>query len=227
LYSNFKLNNTLQEKTLKEFSKINNIFDELTNARYIHIASLFDNFSYVANGQSNKFGGLNINNFESSLKSCCNDDNFNEPLCLFHYKQSIIELKNNYRKTLSGYNNTRNRALWLSINTNRILSNNLYRNSYNIPIKLEKILEENIFDEQEYENLYNFSKFLSLYAMVCRLENRKNGELRNFLVNSDIDDISEFIKIISYLLGIGENIFLYFLLFWEIIFRLNPDILEE
>lgn len=220
LYSDFNLKNTWQEKSILMLKSSQHIYDKIKSGEYVHIASMFDNFNRFATNQDTVLKNFNRNNFTQSIK----ETKSSGILSLVHYKEALIELKDNYEKTLIGYDSTRPRALGIAKNT--ALVSKLDEIAYNLPPKLMDILEINFNDEQEGENLHIFSKFISLYAMYCRLECRKKGILKHCLVENGNGDPIGFSKIMSYIFGIGESLFFYFLLFWELIFVIDENMVE-
>ena len=91
----------------------------------------------------------------------------------------------------------------------------------------EDINTELISDEeaQKRENLISTIRFLSLFAQICRSESRCEGSLVKFFAAikqlNFTDNTAR--KILSYLLYIGEDIFSFYLLLWELAFTADCD----
>jgi len=77
-------------------------------------------------------------------------------------------------------------------------------------------------DAQLRENYLGMIGFLSLFAQVCRYEARHLGILDRFIntlgsqAKMNATDVE---RTLGYLLFIGEDIFSFYLLLWEIVFQ--------
>lgn len=76
-------------------------------------------------------------------------------------------------------------------------------------------------EESVEENVSMLVRFLSLFAQACRLESRSPGAYGDFLEqavsNTNSAKKQDYSSALSYLLFIGEPVFIYYLIFWELI----------
>ena len=145
-----------------------------------------------------------------------------------HYHFAIDSLKKKYNDSLLGNEIRRGYALRL---VNRLQNNVLENFAPDIPKYLYEAKELGLFApeseegwNQEEENLYEIIHFLSIYAAVCRWEVRIPGTLENF--NKKINEILKtephlIQQAVGYLLYVGADIFYFYLLLWEVIFKID------
>lgn len=145
-----------------------------------------------------------------------------------HYRFAIDSLKSKYSDSLLGNEIRRGYALRLA---NRLQNSVLENFAPGIPEHLYEAEELGLFSpepeegwNQEAENLHEIIHFLSIYAAVCRWETRIPGTLENF--NKKINDILKIEpyliqQAVGYLLYVGADIFYFYLLLWEVIFKID------
>ena len=69
-------------------------------------------------------------------------------------------------------------------------------------------------------------QFLSVFAQVCRHDVRNPGVLQSFihkLSGQVANGLNELQGVLGYLLFIGEDIFAFYLLLWEVVFQADMD----
>lgn len=155
------------------------------------------------------------------------DNNKNLILSTHHYKHAINAMKQNYLKSLQ-FGNEKRRSI--AINFSRKIQFMSFNESYlskyfhwAIEIKpkytelfpgIERDEYSEVLNSKDYIN--DFVAFLSVFAMSCRLENRKKDSYHLIFDNFNEE---ERVTALSYILQIGESAFLYYLFLWELILK--------
>jgi len=80
----------------------------------------------------------------------------------------------------------------------------------------------------EEEHIQLIAKFLSRYARVCRWEVRNPGILADVWnrARNHLGSQQDLELVIGYVLTLGKDVFLYYLLLWEAVFKTDVDNLE-
>ncbi|HYA39910.1 MAG TPA: hypothetical protein VEF34_01295 [Syntrophobacteraceae bacterium] len=173
--------------------------------------------------------------------SALNDDDWRPGLGDYlgpmHYRYAICRTKGNYTQTLDENADRRGNALRL---TKRLIAFTLNRFASAVPnLGASGAIDLGLFDthtercriipeheEMQNEDLQGIVRFLSLFAQICRCEPRHPGTLERFFrkvkEKMDLSDPANKEKdlrgILSYLLNIGEDLFAFYLLLWELVF---------
>ena len=82
---------------------------------------------------------------------------------------------------------------------------------------------------QNRENMCHIIHFISLFAQICRMESRCSGSLKAFML-----DIAKYLqnygfadeyyrRVLGFILHVGEDMFLFYLLLWELALRCDYD----
>lgn len=219
------------ENTLKYFHKANNFHCLAIDGLGLTAATLFEQFEKYVSGKTHSPGILNTSIFYDTLSSCISD----KLLGFDCYKFCLDELKKNYDKTSIGYDSIRGNALALCLRIKKLTS--VYSDAITLPIRFKDVFHEDFTNQyiyksedseeiQIYENIDMLNIFLSVYAYACRLELRHQGSLKSLLSDSAYS-IKEFIDSTTFILGLGQSLFWYYLLLWEIVLNLRPESKEE
>ncbi len=193
---------------------------------------------------------FNMSNYKQALTSLdlserwrlLNDDEWHpargDYLGPMHYRYALMMLKEAYRSSLAVDSYRRGRLLNLvrTMSSERIdkyVADDCFRQfTRQTDLGLFDYDEQHtdITDEekvQEKEHLSNTIRFVSLLAQICRCEARCKGVLDNFLsdMKERFDDFNtaDLRKTFCYLLYIGEDVFAFYLLLWELIFTADYD----
>lgn len=81
--------------------------------------------------------------------------------------------------------------------------------------------ELSVDDAQRYENLLNLAHLIAWLAFVCRMEVRMPGVLKDFLTSLEVQQQPK--ASLIYVLQIGEGLFAYYLLLWELVLKAEND----
>jgi len=145
-----------------------------------------------------------------------------------HYRHAVCKLEDRYLETLPGNEERLGRLItFLNNETTPLLS--LYASGTS-PVDLGlldtacKVFAEP--EEVQRENLQRILRFLALWAYVCRKNAREPNILERFLrdVKIRLAQPSELKGMLSYLLYVGEDVFAFYLLLWELVFTCDLDI---
>lgn len=155
------------------------------------------------------------------------DNDKNKILSNHHYKYTINAMKQDYLRSLE-FGNEKRRSI--AINFSRKIQSMSFNESY-----LSKYFQWAIEIKPKYTELFpgierdeysealnikdyinDFAAFLSVFAMSCRLKNRKNDSY--YLIFNNFNEEERFTAL-SYILQIGESTFLYYLFLWELILK--------
>lgn len=217
-------------------------------------ASGFANFAHVAAGAAlpkgfdlSRYGAaLRARDFHERW-SALNDDDWRpgagDYLGPMHYRYAICQTRANYDRSLAENSLRRGRAISLlrrvrnltlrsfapavpAFGTNGFIDLGLFETDGN-PCRLQSDTEE-----LHKEQLQWMVRFLSLFAQVCRLEARQRGVLGRFF--DHLKERMEFAEpvrkdeelkgVLSYVLYLGEEIFAFYLLLWELVFTADLDV---
>lgn len=145
-----------------------------------------------------------------------------------HYRFALEQLGANFRASMSGNEYRRGKALALCRN---IGSMGLPDAPQSLAVGQTFLnLDTRIFDEEyvmpvEDEHIQLIGKFLSRYARACRWEVRKPGILADIWsrARSHLGSQHDLEVVVGYLLALGKDIFLYYLLLWEAVFKTDVD----
>jgi len=215
------------------------------------VLSGFGNFADVARGTSPP-KNFDLMRYKAALVSldlperwsALNDDEWRpgegDFLGPMHYRYAVCSMRDTYGEVLVENGVRRGNTLRL---LNRVAAFTLGRyidlpaNLRNGPIDLGLLQFESgscrlepEHEELKREDLEKMTRFLSLFAQVCRVEPRRPGTLDRFLDDLrgrlDIPDAKEREKdlrgVLSYLLYVGGEVFAFYLLLWEFVF--NADL---
>lgn len=149
-----------------------------------------------------------------------------------HYRYAEMKLKNAFESNLAIDSVIRGKALRMAREFSSKRLANFYietefaDDSGIIDLGLWDALEKNPLDQSEEaitlrEHYSAIIRFLSLFAQVCRMESRRPGTIDGFLDSFDgVSGLS--VKAcresLAFLLYVGEDIFAFYLLLWEMIF---------
>jgi len=148
-----------------------------------------------------------------------------------HYRFAEEKLVQNFRASMSGNEYRRGKAL------------SLCRNMHTIPLEQAPPhltvgpgmlnLSREVYDEEnqasvEEDHLQQITKFLSQYARACRWELRHPGTLAK---NKDraikhLGTEQNYDLVLGYLLHLGKDLFMFYLMLWESAFKTDVDHLE-
>ncbi len=136
-----------------------------------------------------------------------------------HYLYALGKLEQGYQDTLTGNEHRRGKALFLC----RTLQ---HCTIPGFPIHLESGMKYlGYFTDDDMQTLQQFimeiSRFLSLFARICRWEARNSGCLEHFIMQAKniVGEANQFESAFGYLLSIGKEIFGFYLLLWEAVLR--------
>jgi hypothetical protein len=208
-----------------------NVFPHL-----LHLAAAagFSNFPEVAQGGRPR--GFSIPKYADALRATdggeslfrLHEGNFSlvdgDYLGPLHYKHAMHQLEEKYERSLTGNEIRRGQAIGLCHFTRRKLPR---LTTYDSP-KLtgcrpyidpwlaadDEPLESDL--AQRRQNLQGFCHFLSWFAYRCRLDAKVPGELDTFLHKLQTSGIP-IQSSLAYLLQIGDALFAYYLIFWELV----------
>jgi len=154
-----------------------------------------------------------------------------------HYQWAVKKFKGNYITTSLGNDRRRTTALALIKGYSRHTIKKRYTEtlpdrfkpfSLGLLDKLSVDAMDLLTDEgrQLRENHLAMIQFLAVFALVCRQDVRNPGVLKLFvneLAGQVGNGLNELQGILGYLLFIGEDIFAFYLLLWEIVFQAGRD----
>ncbi|MGM0608262.1 MAG: hypothetical protein ACQESN_08160 [Thermotogota bacterium] len=154
-----------------------------------------------------------------------------------HYLHSVSNLINKYRnkETDEGLKGNVLSLLKKMMKINADLysesafpDNVLEKNYLGIPHDLDWLFE-NENSETEKEHILWMISFLSLFAQICRLEAREKGILNNFMKYLKEEFDSEYMPVtkqVGYILYIGDDVFAFYLMLWELVLTADYDSLK-
>lgn len=229
----------------KVFEKLANGVTELFKNATLDttIVPAFSNIAEIMKGSEPK--NFSMKNYEESLKSqdissrlrlLHQEDwkpDVGDYLGALHYRWATKKFQESYIRTSLGNDLRRTTSLGLIKNCSRQSIANVCNSELPDSFKLyslgllDSLSDDDIEllkdeDAQLRENYLDMISFLSLFAQVCRYEARYSGVLELFIkelnikTGMDKDDIR---GSLGYLLFIGEDIFAFYLLLWEIVFQ--------
>lgn len=154
-----------------------------------------------------------------------------------HYQWAVKKFKNNYIRTSLGNDFRRTTALGLIKNCTRHATVGLCTEAVPDSFKpfslglLDKLSidEMDLLADEEAqlrENYLVMIQFLAAFSLVCRQDVRNPGVLKLFineLAGQVSNGLNELHGVLGYLLFIGEDIFAFYLLLWEIGFQADRD----
>lgn len=148
-----------------------------------------------------------------------------------HYRFAFDQLGANFRASLSGNEYRRGKALSLCLNLGSLALPGASQDIASGQTFLN--LDTGIYDEEyvmplEEEHIQLIAKFLSRYARVCRWEVRNPGILADVWnrARNHLGSQQDLELVIGYVLTLGKDVFLYYLLLWEAVFKTDVDNLE-
>lgn len=148
-----------------------------------------------------------------------------------HYRYVEEKLVHNFRASLNGNEYRRGKALYLCLRMQTIPLDGAPQHLIMGPGVLD--LSETLYDRDyqgsvEEDHLAQITRFLSQYARACRWEIRKPGTLdkirRRFIHHLGSERDLELV--LGYLLGLGRDLFIYYLMLWEAAFKTDADYQE-
>ncbi len=204
----------------------------------LHPASAagFINFSEVARGGRPK--GFSIRQYVDGLRATGAEDNtlrlYQDDFSLtdgdylgpIHLKYALRQLEEKYDRSLTGNEIRRGQAIGLCHFTQRILPKLTSSGSprlagctpHNDPWDTGGDEAVHADLAQRRQNLLDFCHFLSWLAYHCRLDAKVPGELDGFLRKVH-ESGSPIPSSLAFLLQVGDAIFGYYLVFWELVIR--------
>ena len=145
-----------------------------------------------------------------------------------HYRFAVEQLAENFRSSFSGNEYRRGKALSLCRNIGGMALAGAPSDIVSGQVVID--LNTEVFDEDyvmpmEEEHVKLIIKFLSKYARACRWEVRHPGCLKDIWKQSRLHLGSEkdFELVLGYLLSLGKDVFLYYLMLWEAAFRTDAE----
>jgi hypothetical protein len=144
-----------------------------------------------------------------------------------HYLFVLKKLEKRYENSLAGNEYRRGKALFLCRNIHNVSLSGC-------PEHLSTATHIGyLFDESELiysatqQMVLEISRFLSLLAKACRWEARHEGTLQKFTVcmREQLGNQDKLSDVLSYMLYVGKELFVFYLLLWEIAF--NSDCGDE
>jgi len=235
--------------TFKVFNRLNEGMASLLRQGQLNgvLAVSFANSMAVMQGSEPK--GFDMHKYKEALKSeglsnkvsvFYQDDwqpSASEFLGSLHYQWAVKKFKDHYIRTSKGNNFRRTTALGLIKNCTRqsiaeLCSETLPDSFQSYSLDLLDALSmdqiDSLDDEmaQQRENYLVMINFLSVFAQVCRHDVRNPGVLKQFIgeLSEQVENgLNELLGVLGYLLFIGEDIFAFYLLLWEIVFQADID----
>lgn len=141
-----------------------------------------------------------------------------------HFKYAMRQLEDKYECGLAGNDLRRGQAIGMSHHVCRLMSRLNHEDSPRLagcpphldpwPAAADDSLAPHVAQRQQ--NLHDFSHFLSCFAYHCRLEAKLPGHLETFLSKLHQSGIP-IESSLSYLLQIGDELFAFYLVFWELV----------
>lgn len=147
-----------------------------------------------------------------------------------HYQHALRSLEDAYDRTLAGNDIHRGQALGMCKQFRRfhptldvvgIPGHFCAHSPHLMPWPYPSDDELNIEDAQRYENLVDLAHFVAWFAFVCRMETRKPGALNEFLKTFKEQQGAK--ASLTYVLQIGEALFAFYLLLWELVLMAEID----
>lgn len=147
-----------------------------------------------------------------------------------HYRQALRALEDAYDRTLAGNDIHRGQALGLCQEFRRrhpaldVEGTPGHFCAYSPhlspwPYPSDDAIDAD--DAQRYENLEGLAHLIAWFAFVCRMEARQSGVLKDFL--ESFQDQQSAKASLTYILQIGEGMFAYYLLLWELALKAEID----
>ncbi|MCB9480996.1 MAG: hypothetical protein H6680_04120 [Desulfobacteraceae bacterium] len=229
----------------KNFSCMNDLHSAFSE-NYINGASLcgFKNYLEVAQSKNILPKNFDYNRYKESLETSAEKLFFNHEnwipgkgsfLGKAHYVNSVSNLVNKYRtkKTDEDFKGKvlpllkevfkNNEKFYLDSN----LPENLKKSFYlNIPQELSHLFQDEYL-ETEKEHISWIISFISLFAKVLRIDSRQKGVFDRFkkaLEEKCSSSSSSFSKKLGYILYIGDDLFGFYLMFWELLLTADYDL---
>ena len=148
-----------------------------------------------------------------------------------HYRFALDQLRANFRASMSGNEYRRGKALSLCRNIGSMALPGAPQSLAGGQTFLN--LDARVYDEEyvmplEEEHIQLIAKFLSRYARACRWEVRKSGILEDVWnrARNHLGSQQDIELVLGYLLTLGKDVFLYYLLLWESVVKTDVDNLE-
>lgn len=148
-----------------------------------------------------------------------------------HYRFATEQLAANFMASMSGNEYRRGKALSLCRNTTSMplpgAPSSLAAGSPVLDLS-DRIYDEEYTEPLEVDLLKGMVKFLSMYARACRWEMRKPGCLEDIWnrAKRHLGSQKDFELVLGYLLTLGKDVFLYYLLLWEAAIKADVDAKE-
>lgn len=147
-----------------------------------------------------------------------------------HYQHALRSLEDAYDRTLAGNDIHRGQALGMCKLFRRlhprldVMGTPGHFCAYSphlMPWPYPIADELGIDDAQRYENLVDLAHFVAWLAFVCRMEVREPGALNEFLRSFQEQQGAK--ASLTYVLQIGESLFAFYLLLWELALKAEID----
>ncbi|PNU19690.1 hypothetical protein C2E25_11345 [Geothermobacter hydrogeniphilus] len=145
-----------------------------------------------------------------------------------HYRFASEKLTQNYRASMTGNEYRRGKALSLCRNLRTISLQGAPSHLTSGPGFLN--LSTAIYDEEaqisvEEDHIEHITRFLSHYARACRWEIRCPGTLETVQQKAieHLGSKEDFDLVLGYLLVLGKDLFMFYLMMWEAAFKADVD----
>jgi len=148
-----------------------------------------------------------------------------------HYHFAEEKLSQNFHASMSGNEYRRGKALSLCHNLHTLPLEQApsHLTTGSGALNLSKV----VYDEEyqstvDEDHLLLITKFLSQYARACRWELRYSGTLEKIRDRAiqQLGSEGDFNLVLGYLLYLGKDLFMFYLVMWEVAFKTDVDHLE-
>lgn len=203
-------------------------------------AASFRNFQAITRGAQPK--GFLFDSYTSALLNTDSPENHyrlsdeaylpgpGDYLGSLHYQHALRSLEDAYDRTLAGNDIHRGQALGMcklfrrlhpTLDVKGIPGHFCAYSPHLMPWPYPIDDELGIDDAQRYENLVDLAHFVAWLAFVCRMEVREPGVLNSFLTSFQEQQGAK--ASLTYVLQIGEALFAFYLLLWELALMAEMD----
>lgn len=231
------------------FPNLSDLYQTFSKNQF-DVAVLFGflNVAEVASHQESP-QGFNLSAYKEALKQrdiqdrwrLLNDDQWmpgkGDMLGPMHYRYALTRFQETYRNNLSIESDRMGKALFLVRQINSSSITDFYDSSRYVAFETDIDLGLFDYDEQQPEGINDelaterdhqlkIIRFLSLFGQTCRVDARHPGVVESFystMKNEYNYSNKELSKTLGYLLSVGEDLFAFYLLLWELVFSADCD----
>lgn len=203
-------------------------------------AAAFRNFAAITRGARPE--GFHLDSYTSVLLNTDTPENHyrlgdeaylpgpGDYLGSLHYQHALRSLEDAYDRTLAGNDIHRGQALGMcklfrrrhpTLDVSGTPGHFCDYSPHLMPWPYPIDDELGIDDAQRYENLVDLAHFVAWLAFVCRMEVREPGVLNTFLTSFQEQQGAK--ASLTYVLQIGEALFAFYLLLWELALMAEMD----